>query len=335
MECQVGFDHQHASRVAPQRVYHTARAVWNPRPTRLESCVFGRFLGECSKPTRKTTQDNGTNWAVIKKFVGMCEKWEGLILAFGLGSWVCDQEIFGRKVWFSPGMNRFFSWVVLRDIFQIFFPLKLERAVIVIFRVSPSNWQQKHVQVSYLINGFGSVPARELRIELGWTRIAHGSKIKSLDLLFFTGCAMVNHHKNHHHLGEYVWFTFSIRIVWPSKSKGAGTQADLFITSYWKPQLPFPSPRTLDPKKLVKQIFLVFVGEIFYSCYLEDHPSRVVPLRGRKLTMVINHLLPGMTLQVIYQVLHWLISKKKNLKLSNIAVYKSLRCLWHMKLPHN
>ena len=40
--------------------------------------------------------------------------------------------------------------------------------------------------------------------------------------------------------------------------------------------------------------------------------------------MAINHLLPGMILQVIYQVLHWLITKKKNLKLSNIAIYKIL-----------
>lgn len=90
MECQVGFDHQHASRVAPQRVYHTARAVWNPRPTRLESSVFGPFLflggvGGFSKPTRKTIQENGTNWAAIKKFVGMCEKLGGVDPRFWAG----------------------------------------------------------------------------------------------------------------------------------------------------------------------------------------------------------------------------------------------------------
>lgn len=51
----------------------------------LESCVFGRCLGGLSKPTRKTIQENGTNWAAIKKFVGMCEKLGGVDPRFWAG----------------------------------------------------------------------------------------------------------------------------------------------------------------------------------------------------------------------------------------------------------
>ena len=94
----MGFDHysstqvlKHASRVSQPRSGFTTPPGpfgiqdpqgWNP-------VCLAVFFGVISKPTWKTIQENGTNWAVIKKFVGMCEKSEGLILAFGLGSGLC------------------------------------------------------------------------------------------------------------------------------------------------------------------------------------------------------------------------------------------------------
>lgn len=141
MECHVGFDHysstkvlKHASRVGQPRSGFTTPPGpfgiqdpqgWNP------VCV-GRFFGGFSKPTKKTIQENGTNWAVIKKLE--CVK-NGRGWSSHLG-WdrVCDQEILGRMSRFFPELcweisSRYFSlWSLLSSWFSGY---------------PPQNWQQK------------------------------------------------------------------------------------------------------------------------------------------------------------------------------------------------